>query len=160
MTRPLCSLCRLPQFDTPSGPVCENGHGGVDPLDDPAPDGLITIIAGSREGVTLDDVTQAVQAAPWRPSVVVSGMAPGTDRLGERWAALNGVPVVGMRAAWSLPGGSVDRGAGYRRNVKMAERSEALIAIWDGQSPGTRHMIQTALAWGRRVFVWKPRSAR
>ena len=121
---------------------------------------MITIIAGSRQGVTLDDVAQAVQAAPWQPSAVISGMAPGADRLGERWAALNGVPVVGMPAKWKLPGGMTDRGAGHKRNVKMAERAEALIAIWDGQSPGTRHMIQTALAWGRRVFVWKPASAR
>ena len=33
----LCSVCRLPQFDTPGGPCCENGHGGADPLDAPAP---------------------------------------------------------------------------------------------------------------------------
>lgn len=121
---------------------------------------MITIIAGSRHGVTLDDVTQAVQAAPWRPSLVVSGLAQGADLLGMRWAALNGVPTLGHRAAWTLPDGSTDRGAGHKRNVKMAERSEALIALWDGQSPGTRHMIRTALSRGLRVHVWKPASAR
>lgn len=25
----LCSACRQPQFQTPAGDVCENGHGGV-----------------------------------------------------------------------------------------------------------------------------------
>lgn len=28
----LCSICREPQYHTPSGWTCKNGHGGVDPL--------------------------------------------------------------------------------------------------------------------------------
>ena len=28
-TAELCSVCGEPQFDTPSGPVCKNGHGGA-----------------------------------------------------------------------------------------------------------------------------------
>jgi hypothetical protein len=27
-----CSVCGEPQFQTPSGTVCKNGHGGADPL--------------------------------------------------------------------------------------------------------------------------------
>lgn len=30
---PLCSICRSPQFNTPHGLVCKNGHGGVESLD-------------------------------------------------------------------------------------------------------------------------------
>lgn len=33
----LCSICRLPQFDTPGGPCCGNGHGGAEPLLCPPP---------------------------------------------------------------------------------------------------------------------------
>lgn len=29
----LCSECREPQFETPSGVTCTNGHGGADPLE-------------------------------------------------------------------------------------------------------------------------------
>jgi hypothetical protein len=29
----------------------------------------------------------------------------------------------------------------------------ALIAVWDGKSPGTKHMIETAKARGLPVFV-------
>lgn len=103
---------------------------------------MITIIAGSRDGPTARDVAEAVAQA------------------GERWASMHGVPVVVHKAEWNLPDGTIDRGAGHKRNVKMAERSDALIAIWDGKSPGTNHMIQTALARGLRVYVYKPRSAR
>ena len=31
--------------------------------------------------------------------------------------------------------------AGYRRNEQMAEVADGLIAFWDGQSKGTKHMI-------------------
>ena len=29
-----CSVCNELQFDTPSGPVCKNGHGGADSIED------------------------------------------------------------------------------------------------------------------------------
>lgn len=121
---------------------------------------MITIIAGSRDGPNVRDVTEAVRLCGWAPSVVISGTAGGGDLAGERWAFLHGVPVVRMAAKWRLPGGMLDRGAGHKRNVEMAKRSDALIAIWDGKSPGTNHMIQTALARGLRVYVYRPRSAR
>jgi hypothetical protein len=35
----------------------------------------------------------------------------------------------------------------------MAQNADALIAVWDGQSPGTKHMIDVAKARGLRVFV-------
>lgn len=121
---------------------------------------MITIIAGSREGPTARDIAEALEYCSWTPSVVVSGGARGGDRAGELWAGLHGVPVVRMLAKWQRPDGTIDRGAGHKRNEQMAEQAEALLALWDGQSPGTRHMIQTALAKGLRVYVWKPRSAR
>lgn len=47
------------------------------------------------------------------------------------------------------------RTAGHIRNIEMAAKAEALIAVWDGQSPGTRHMIQTARDRGLRIYVWR-----
>lgn len=35
----------------------------------------------------------------------------------------------------------------------MADRAEALIALWDGESRGTKHMIDLARRKGLRVFV-------
>jgi hypothetical protein len=37
----------------------------------------------------------------------------------------------------------------------MAERAEALIAVWDGKSKGTKHMIETAHDFGLKVYVYK-----
>lgn len=30
----ICSICGEPQFDTPSGPTCKNGHGGADGIEE------------------------------------------------------------------------------------------------------------------------------
>lgn len=108
-----------------------------------------TIIAGSRD---FDSYHEMVRLLPRHEiSVVISGKARGADRLGERWAISNGVPVEGYPAQWDLYGKS----AGYRRNEEMARNAEQLIAFWDGKSRGTKHMIDIALRHNLRVTVYK-----
>lgn len=71
---------------------------------------------------------------------IISGMAKGADTLGEQYASENGFTVLGFPAEWNLYGKS----AGILRNEEMAKVGDALIAFWDGESPGTKHMIETA----------------
>lgn len=71
---------------------------------------------------------------------IVSGMARGADSLGERYANENGFNILGFPAEWDAYGKS----AGIRRNVEMAKAGDALVAFWDGNSKGTKHMIETA----------------
>lgn len=106
---------------------------------------LRTIIAGSRYGGFSErDVGKAVAEAfethGFWPSVVLSGTARGPDRLGEFWATRHGIPVEryppdpehGFPAALFI------------RNNEMLDRAEALIALWDGHSNGTGHVIDGA----------------
>lgn len=88
-------------------------------------------------------------------SEVVCGMARGVDLLGKSWAEKEGVPVKEMPANWrpNGPKSKLDRAAGYKRNIEMGNYSEALIAVWDGKSDGTRHMIWIAKVKGLKVFV-------
>lgn len=114
------------------------------------------IIAGSR---TIRDplaVERAVATALaiWeRPGdaveLVVSGGAAGVDELGERWAAARGIPIRRFEARWEVHG----RAAGPIRNREMAAFADALVAVWDGESPGTADMIEAMRARDRRVFV-------
>ena len=71
---------------------------------------------------------------------IVCGMARGADRLGEQYAKEHGYRIRYMPADWDTFGKS----AGYKRNVQMAEYADALVAFWDGNSPGSKHMIKVA----------------
>lgn len=80
---------------------------------------------------------------------VVCGMARGADELGAKWAKENDIPVAEYPADWDKFGKS----AGYRRNEEMAENADACIAFWDGESRGTKHMIDLALEHGLDLHV-------
>ena len=112
-----------------------------------------TIIAGGRNISELTDICEAVNRCGFGNDIseVVSGTAPGADRLGEMWANTYGVPIKRFPAEWNGNG----KAAGIIRNCEMAAYAEALIAIWDGISPGTRHMISEARRRGLRVFVYR-----
>lgn len=102
-------------------------------------------------------VAEAMEACGWTPTVVLSGTAHGVDKLGEQWAGLRGIPVERYPAKWYVdPQSPIDRSAGRKRNVLMAEKAHALVAVWDGQSSGTHHMISVAREKGLRVYVYEP----
>jgi len=112
---------------------------------------MLTIIAGSRSARECD-VLFALNKCPWRDSIssVISGTAYGADRFGERWAKGNGIEVIRFPADWDLYG----RSAGPRRNKEMAENADALIAIWDGVSSGTKDMLERAKKASLRTMVY------
>jgi len=102
------------------------------------------IIAGSRSLKDLRIVTAAMEEARREkaiaPTAVICGEARGADLLGKRWAQANGIDVISMPAEWDLHG----RAAGPIRNSQMADIADAVVAVWDGQSAGTRDMIKKA----------------
>ena len=85
----------------------------------------------------------------------VSGTARGADSLGEKYAYAFGYKVKRFPANWDLYG----KRAGYIRNEQMAKYSVAdekhgvLFAFWDGESRGTKHMIDLANKHGLEVHV-------
>ena len=109
-----------------------------------------TIIAGSRSILRMSIVEFAVIASEIIPTVVLSGTAAGIDKLGESWARQNNIPIERYPADWDTFG----KRAGYVRNEIMADHAEALIAIHDGYSKGTRHMIDLARKRNLRVFIY------
>lgn len=108
-----------------------------------------TIIAGSRGCKDPQVLRQAILRVPWPISVVISGGAPGADLLGEAWAREAGLPLEVYPAPW----GKMGKAAGRWRNTQMLQVADALVALWDGQSPGTAHMIRIATAAGKPVLV-------
>jgi hypothetical protein len=111
----------------------------------------LVIIAGSRGITDYAKVRALILECEWAVSIqaVISGTAPGVDRLGERWAREYGKSIIRMPADWQTNGIA----AGYIRNVAMAKTAEGLIAIWDGRSHGTRNMIDAMNKEGKPVFI-------
>ena len=70
---------------------------------------------------------------------IVSGMAPGADTLAVRYAKEHGMKLYGFYANWD----KYKRAAGPIRNNEMAKVGDGLIVFWDGQSSGTKHMLET-----------------
>lgn len=108
-----------------------------------------TIIAGSRHIIDMRELHNALANCDWKITRVVSGNARGADTLGEKWAEENNIPLEKYPANW----GRYPRLAGHIRNSEMAENADALIALWDGISNGTGHMIDTARRKKLKVLV-------
>lgn len=109
------------------------------------------IIAGSRGVTDYDEVCRAIKESEFEITEVVSGGAIGVDKFGEKYAVRNDIPIKVFLADWEKKKAA----AGIIRNAEMAKYAEALIAVWDGASPGTKNMIETAKKKGLKVFVWK-----
>ena len=110
------------------------------------------IIAGSREGFTIEDVRIAVLNREFYGTIteVVSGAARGVDRLGEQWAKENDIPIKQFIPDWD----GLGKKAGHVRNREMGDYADALIALWDGESKGTKGMIEYAQKKGLKVYVY------
>lgn len=111
------------------------------------------IIAGSRSfeygsNDVVKLVADAVMASRFNITEIVSGNAIGVDQAGEHYAKMYQIPCTLFYPDWKTHGKS----AGAIRNSEMADYADALIAIWDGKSKGTQHMIKAAKKRGLLVY--------
>lgn len=108
------------------------------------------IVAGSRECTDVESVKNAI--AEFGPSTItelVHGGCRGVDTIAhDLWEGVG--PIKVFRADWAKHG----RAAGPVRNREMAEYADALIAVWDGKSRGTKNMIDEMKSRGKRTFVY------
>jgi hypothetical protein len=113
------------------------------------------IIAGSR---ALSDMellkTSFAQFSEKHPEIhideIVSGTARGPDTNAILFARENNIPVKEFPADWDKYG----RSAGFIRNEEMAKYADGLLALWDGKSRGTKHMIDTMKRMGKPIQVF------
>lgn len=114
------------------------------------------IIAGGRDA-TEEGVYDAMYHSlldKFKPrlemSEIVCGGARGADSWGEKWAKETGIPIKFFIPDWD----GLGKRAGYARNSDMADYADGLIAVWDGKSKGTKHMIDLATKKGLEVYVF------
>lgn len=75
-------------------------------------------------------------------------MADGADTLAIRYADEYKLTKILFPANWKR----YPRIAGFLRNEDMLSVATHLIVFWDGQSSGTRHMIEIAKA--KKIPIW------
>lgn len=100
------------------------------------------IVAGGREFKNYELLKRSLDNLLGNKTniIIVSGTCRGADRLGEKWAKERGLRIKRFPADWD----GLGRKAGHIRNEEMARYSDALVAFWDGSSPGTKGMIELA----------------
>jgi len=124
------------------------------------------IIAGSRTITDYAEVVKAIEQSGYNITEIVSGGAKGVDTLGERYAEDHGLDCSVYIAQWknlNADGALIKEGrfgkynakAGLDRNIEMAKYADALIAVYDGYSRGTKHMISVAKENNLEVFVYE-----
>jgi hypothetical protein len=108
------------------------------------------IIAGGRDFSDYEYLKEKCFNILPNDCEVVSGGAKGADYLGERFAKENEIQIKKFPANWNLHGKS----AGPIRNKQMAEYADALICFWDGESRGTKNMIDEATLRGLEIHIF------
>lgn len=109
------------------------------------------IVAGGREFTDWTRLCGVLEK--FRFDRLVCGMARGADQMAFNWASSWHIPIDKYPADWLTHG----KAAGFLRNEQMAKNADALIAFWDGESRGTKHMIDLALKLGLEVHVYRYR---
>lgn len=114
-------------------------------------------IVGSRNFEDYELLKTTMKAYLAEASIIITGGAKGADRLGAKWSRefLKQKPLV-IKPDWkdisqrdaaikyNRKGERYDAKAGIRRNERIVDMADAVVAFWDGQSSGTRHVIHYA----------------
>lgn len=111
------------------------------------------IIAGSRNIIDYDKIKKIIDSIVEKNNIqiteVISGCALGIDTIAINWAWNKNISVKKFPADWNKYG----KKAGYLRNEEMSKYADGLIAIWDGSSKGTEHMIKIMKKLNKLVIV-------
>jgi len=102
-------------------------------------------VIGSR-GLVVGDLGAYL---PQGVTEIVSGGARGVDTSAREYALAHG-----MKLTEFLPEyGKYRRGAPLKRNIQIIEYSDMVLAFWDGESRGTKYVIDNCKRRGVAVKV-------
>lgn len=132
------------------------------------------IVCGGRVGIkafyvgnVLTAIAEALKLAPGQDKFW-HGNADGTDKFAGAWAKDNGYEVEAVRIDNTLDGHRDN--APKQRNIRMKIKSQATLVICFPGGPGSRHMMDAALAdpactvldvdlnWHGKFEVWNIRN--
>lgn len=93
----------------------------------------------------IDQIIESIEDS----ITIISGTARGADLYGERYATKKGYSIERYPADWDKYG----KKAGYIRNKEMGSVADMAIVLWDGESKGSKHMIEEMKKLNKRVEI-------
>ena len=102
-------------------------------------------VIGSR-GLTVDNLEQYL---PEDTTEIVSGGAKGIDTCARNYALSHDLKLTEFLPEYNKYG----RGAPLKRNLKIIEYADVVIAFWDRQSKGTKNVIENCKKMNVKVDV-------
>lgn len=116
------------------------------------------IVAGGRDFDDYNYMSEKLNELFWYSDVfqeypikIISGMADGADTLAIRYADEHKMTKILFPANWK----EHPRMAGILRNEDMLTIGTHLVAFWNGESHGTKHMIEIAREKGIPIWIFE-----
>lgn len=103
-------------------------------------------IVGSR-GLCVEDIGKYL---PCGITEIISGGARGIDTQAREYARANGIRLTEILPEYEKYG----RAAPLRRNLRIIDSADEVLALWDGHSSGTRYVIEQCKKRGKKVSVY------
>lgn len=97
-------------------------------------------VGGSRNVDSIELVTEVLNQILVEDDIILSGNAPGADRMAEEYARKRGMEYKIIPSEWDKHGIK----ATMMRNEVILKAADFVICFWDGQSEGTQHMLEIA----------------
>lgn len=105
-------------------------------------------VIGSR-GLSVDNLEKYL---PEDTTEIVSGGARGVDTSARGYAQSHGIKLTEFLPEYNKYG----RSAPLKRNITIIEYADVVLAFWDGQSHGTKFVIDNCKQRGIQVKVFVP----
>ena len=103
-------------------------------------------VIGSRN-LTVNNLEKYL---PEGVTEIVSGGARGIDSCAKKYAIANGIPLKEFFPNYAEFG----RRAPLLRNLEIIDYADIVLAFWDGQSHGTKFVIDKCRAKGKPINVF------
>ena len=102
-------------------------------------------VIGSRN-LTVENLGQYL---PEETTEIVSGGAKGVDTCAIEYALAKGLKLTEFLPEYQRYG----RGAPLKRNLQIIDYADCVLAFWDGQSRGTKFVIEHCKAQNKPVRI-------
>ena len=111
------------------------------------------MISGSRNIRNLKIIFDELEKlyAAHQNLILISGGAKGVDSIAEEWGRFRILPIEQHKPDWAKYG----KGAGIVRNKEMVLAADYVLIFWDGESKGTKSVIDFCEKQGKEYLLKK-----